>query len=96
MSTEQVLQLVSDVLDVPKDALRRKYNNYATERHIAICIMMEEENKPIDIAYAVGLESRDGYNSARKAINNKLLTDAAFKKGYLACIARIAEMEDLK
>ncbi len=95
MTADEIMSLVSEVLDVhPRLMKKRKANtNTTTARYIAFTIMKEEQLHHSQITDALSL-NRIMYYRIQRVVSDRLEYDKDFKIKYLKCIAKIAEMEE--
>lgn len=96
MNTSEVITLVAEALSIPVHRWRKGKGNEAVTnaRYIAFGIMLEEGIAPIEAIGAIGL-SRTMIGRVTEEFNGRLKVRKDFKTAYLACIARIAEMEEI-
>jgi hypothetical protein len=91
---KKVIEIVEEVTGTNFAGMRdRKPVTHVFARYAAMLIMREEGICNIKIAALFGYQ-RSNITHAFNTINSLLETNKVFKTIYLACIARLAELED--
>lgn len=93
LTITEIVKLVSEATGVDEGKIIAHTNiNERFAKYAAICIMHEEGIKNAHIARYFGC-IRSNIGKSLQSINNLLITNKAFKKLYLTCIAKYAELE---
>ena len=99
MRAEDILFLVQCETQVPWSEMKPENNKRCRNTHIlfaryvAITMMIEEDISAIEIAKVFEVDRASIYYT-KKTVNDLLKNNRPFKTMYLACIKRMAEMED--
>jgi hypothetical protein len=92
MSTEEVVDIVKTVTGIDVTTAGNT-DPEAFARYIAIVMMDEEGYSKIQISAAIGIGRPHVYTILDRT-KDLLRFNRTFKNTYLACIARMAELED--
>ena len=99
MSAEDILFLVQCETEVPFSKMKQenqkrcRTTNILFARYVAITMMIEEQISAIEIAKVFEVDRASIYYT-KKTVNDLLTNNRPFKTMYLACIKRMADMED--
>ena len=94
LTTIEIIDVVTAVTGITHDQMKTDGRfEYLDAKYLATVIMHEEGYAVKAIANCFN-QNRSTPHGALKAADKLLATDQKFKTNYLACIARIADMED--
>jgi hypothetical protein len=94
MNKEEIINIVSKVTGISYEGMKlSRPVSVLFAKYAAIIMMHEEGYSAIEIGEALKTH-RTNIHSAIRVINDLLETNRTFKNTYLACIAKVSEMED--
>jgi hypothetical protein len=94
MIKEDIITLVQTLTGIELAGMKRSKPETALfARYVAIVIMIEEGYSKPEVAACFEVDRTSVYY-ALKSVDDLLVYNKKFKKMYLACIKRIAEMEE--